>query len=208
MYFIPQIETKIMNEGWASFWHYNILKKLDLPPDLYIEFIKRHNDVIVPLQGSINPYFLGFEMYKDLNQKYGLEKIFEVRSMERDSSFIRRYFTKELCEKLNLFKYIEKDKKYVIKEVSDESGWKEIRDVLSNSCGTGTIPYIRITDCSRLDKTLTLQHAFDGRELQLEYTVETLKYIVDLWKHKVVLETYLDGKKIKIICDENKVIYT
>ncbi|AYD40556.1 SpoVR family protein [Clostridium fermenticellae] len=208
MYFIPQIETKIMNEGWASFWHYNILKKLDLPPDLYIEFIKRHNDVIVPLQGSVNPYFLGFELYKNLAEKYGIEKIFEVREMERDSSFIRRYFTEELCNKLNLFEYIEKNRNIIIEEISDETGWKNIRDTLSNSCGVGSIPYIIITDCSRFDKTLTLEHVFDGRELQLKYTIETLKYVVDLWKHKVVLKTYMDGRKTKIVCDENKVIYS
>ena len=63
-YFLPQIETKIMNEGWASFWHYNILKELDLPDELYLEFIKRHNDVIAPGYGSINPYFIGLRYLK------------------------------------------------------------------------------------------------------------------------------------------------
>lgn len=205
-YFIPQIETKIMNEGWASFWHYNILKKLNLPQKLYLEFIKRHNDVVVPLEGSINPYFLGFEIYKDLVKKYGEEKIFEVRLMERDESFIRRYLTKELCTKLNLFQYIKRDKNYIVDEISDDHGWKEIRNALSNSCGINTIPYIRVVNMSQLDKTLTLQHVFDGRELQFNYATETIKYIVDLWKHKVVLETNIDKKSVKIFCDENKKI--
>ncbi len=40
LYFLPQIETKIMNEGWASYWHYNILKKLNLPQGLHLEFLK------------------------------------------------------------------------------------------------------------------------------------------------------------------------
>lgn len=205
-YFIPQIETKIMNEGWASFWHYNILKKLDLPQNLYMEFVKRHNDVVVPLQGSINPYFLGFQIYNDLVEKYGIEKIFEVRSVERDESFIRRYLTKELCIRLNLFQYINKDKKYIIDEISDENGWRKIRNALSNSCGMGSIPYIRVTNMSKLDKTLILEHVFDGRELQLKYAIETIKYIVDLWKHKVILNTNIDGKKVRIVCDENKKI--
>lgn len=205
-YFVPQIETKIMNEGWASYWHYNILKKLDLPQKLYLEFIKRHNDVIVPLQGNINPYFLGFEIYKDLVEKYGLEKIFEVRFMERDESFLRRYLTKELCIKLNLFQYIKKDKNYIIEEISDDEGWKEIRNTLSESCGIGSIPNIRVEDMSMLDKTLTIEHVFDGRELQLQYAIETLKYVVDLWKHRVVLKTNLNGKEGKVICDENKKI--
>ncbi|MEL7598209.1 MAG: SpoVR family protein, partial [Clostridiaceae bacterium] len=132
-YFIPQIETKIMNEGWASYWHYNILKKLDLEPSLHLEFIKRHNDVITPMLGRINPYFMGFKIYEDIVEKYGIEKIFEVRALERDESFIRRYLTKELCEELNLFEYVKRNTNYEITEVSDDQGWRQIRNTLSSS---------------------------------------------------------------------------
>ncbi|MDP4146508.1 MAG: SpoVR family protein [Bacillota bacterium] len=203
-YFIPQIETKIMNEGWASYWHYNILKKLDLDTGLYLEFIKRHNDVIAPLEGSINPYFLGFKMYEDLVKRYGEEKIFEVRMMERDESFIRRYLTQELCTELNLFEYVKRGSDYIIKEVSDDNGWTYIRNNLSSSCGMGMVPHIRVVDMSRTDKTLTLEHVYDGRELNLVYAEETLKYIVDLWGHKVMLKTKLNGKEAIIGCDEYK----
>jgi stage V sporulation protein R len=90
-YFIPQIETKIMNEGWASFWHYRILNELNLPQEMHLEFIGRHNMVLRPHLGNINPYHLGFHVFKDIEKKYGLKKIFEVRELERDASFIRRY---------------------------------------------------------------------------------------------------------------------
>ncbi|MCY6355154.1 SpoVR family protein [Clostridium sp. ZS2-4] len=205
-YFIPQIETKIMNEGWASYWHYNILKKLDLEPSLHLEFIKRHNDVITPLIGRINPYFMGFKIYEDLVEKYGIKKIFEVRALERDESFIRRYLTKELCEELNLFEYAKRNMNYVITEVSDDEGWKKIRNTLSSSCGMGMIPHIRVIDMSKSDKTLTLEHVYDGRELQLDYAKETLRYIVDLWKHKVCLKTIIKEKEVTINCTENKLI--
>ncbi|MDP4176756.1 MAG: SpoVR family protein [Bacillota bacterium] len=206
-YFIPQIETKIMNEGWASFWHYNILKKLNLDSQLYLEFIKRHNDVITPIPGSINPYYIGFEIYKSLMERYGEKKIFEVRYMERDESFIRRYLTRDLCEELNLFEYFKKDNDYIIKNISDEDGWIEVRNTLSSSCGMGTIPYIRISDMSKSDKTLTLEHVYDGKELNMAYAESTLKYIVDLWGHKVILNTFISGRSISITCDENKKIY-
>lgn len=205
-YFIPQIETKIMNEGWASYWHYNILKKLDLEPSLHLEFIKRHNDVITPMLGRINPYFMGFKIYEDLVEKYGIEKIFEVRALERDESFIRKYLTKELCEELNLFEYVKRNTNYEITEVSDDEGWKKIRNTLSSSCGMGMIPHIRVIDMSKSDKTLTLEHVYDGRELQLDYTKETLKYIVDLWKHKVCLKTVIRGKEVLVNCNENKLV--
>lgn len=205
MYFIPQIETKIMNEGWASYWHYNILKRLGLPTELYLEFIKRHNDVITPLKGRLNPYYVGFKIYQDLVEKYGEKKIFEVRYIERDESFIRKYLTRELCEELNLFEYGKKGSDYIIQEVSDEDGWKEIRNTLSSSCGMGSVPLIRAVDVAK-DKTLTLEHVYDGRELQLSYAEETLKYISDLWGFKVKLKTVLDNKNIIINCDEAKKI--
>lgn len=205
-YFIPQIETKIMNEGWASYWHFNILNKLDLQQGLYLEFIKRHNDVIRPLEGSINPYYLGFEIYKDVENKYGIEKLFEVRQMERDESFLRKYLSQELCEKLNLFQYTIKENQLIVDEVADEDGWRMIRNTLSNNCGMGSIPNIRVMDMSRSDRTLTLQHLYDGRELKVNYAIETLKHVVDLWGHKVILKTRLDKKDMEIVCDESKKI--
>lgn len=176
-YFIPQIETKIMNEGWASYTHYNILKKLGLSQDLYLEFLKRHNDVIAPAIGGLNPYYIGFKIFEDIEKRYGREKLFEVREIERDSSFLRRYLTKELCEELNLFQYNERTFDIVIEEISDETGWKTIRDTLSYTAGMGNIPYIRVVDLNKKNYTLTLDNIFDGRALEMSYAKETLKYI-------------------------------
>ena len=205
-YFLPQMETKIMNEGWASFWHYNILKGLDLPDELYLEFIKRHNDVIAPGQGSINPYFVGFKIFEDILKRYGKDKIFEVRALERDESFLRKYLTQELCEDLNLFEYAAKNGNYVVKEVADDSGFKSIRNTLASSCGVGSIPLIRVTEMSQKDKTLILEHVFDGRELNIDYAEATLKYINELWGHTVTLQTTQIGNKIKIVCEDNKIV--
>ena len=207
-YFIPQIETKIMNEGWASFWHYNILKSLNLDSGLHVEFLKRHNDVVAPILGGLNPYFIGFKIFEDIDRRYGREKIFEVRKNERDSSFLRRYLTRELCEELSLFQYSKKSFDYIVKEVSDDDGWKEIRNYLSDTCGISSIPYIRVTNLNKRDLSLTLEHNFDGRELELSYAKETLKYLQDLWGHKVILLTKnKDNKSIEIVCNEDRNIY-
>ena len=53
-YFLPQIETKIMNEGWASHWHHRIMMSIDLPQELVLEFLVRHNQVICPHPGGLN----------------------------------------------------------------------------------------------------------------------------------------------------------
>jgi len=203
-YFLPQIETKIMNEGWASFWHYNILNKLELPQSMHIEFLRRHNEVIRPLKTSINPYYIGFKIFENLNEKYGMKKIFEVREIERDQSFIRRYLTQQLCSEMNLFEYVTAGNDYMVSEVSDDEGWRIIRDTLCNTVGIGSIPIIRVEEWNQKDNTLILTHEYDGRELELSYAYETLKHLVDLWNGKLLLITQLEGKKKNIACDEQK----
>ena len=206
-YFIPQIETKIMNEGWASYTHYNILKELDLPQDLHLEFLKRHNDVIAPMIGGLNPYYIGFKIFEDLDKRYGRDKIFEVREIERDSSFLRRYLTRELCEELNLFEYNHRTFDTVIEEISDDEGWKKIRDTLSYTAGMGNIPYVRVIDLDKKDYTLTLENIFDGRALELSYAKETLRYVQELWGHRVKLITKgTDNQEIIVTCDQDKKI--
>lgn len=208
-YFMPQIETKIMNEGWASYWHYHILKGLDLPEALYLEFIKRHNSVVIPVKGGLNPYYLGFELYKDLEERYGREKIFEARSLDRDQSFIKRYLTKDLCMRLNLFEYVKERDDYAISQVPDDAGWIKIRDTLSSAVGMGMVPVIRAIDVSSRDRALTLEHVFDGRELDKAYAEQTLKQLAGLWGHRVGLKTCLNGINVLMTCGEDmKVAYT
>lgn len=206
-YFIPQIETKIMNEGWASYFHYKILNRLDLPQEMHMEFLTRHNQVIRPFLGNVNPYYVGFKIFKDLEEKYGKEKIFEVRKMERDASFIRRYLTKELCYEMNLFQYKKRDKDYLIEEISDEEGYKIIRNTLASSTGMGSIPCIKVMEVLKKDNTLLIMHEYDGRELELSYAYETLRYLQTLWGGKVELRTTVDNIKKRVICDESRNIF-
>ncbi len=205
-YFIPQIETKIMNEGWASYWHYRLLNQLNLSQDLYMEFLTRHNQVVRPFLGSINPYYMGFKIFMDLEKRYGKDKIFEVREMERDQSFIRKYLTEELCQEMNLFQYDKKGRDYEIVEVADELGWQQIRNTIANQVGMGGIPYIKVIEFNQKDGSLVLEHEFDGRELELAYAYETLKYVRELWGNKVILKTQIGQANKLIICDENKKI--
>lgn len=208
MYFIPQIETKIMNEGWASYWHYEILNELKLPQGLHMEFLKRHNQVIRPMEGQLNPYYVGFKIFQDLARRYPdqPDKIFGVRQLERDESFIRRYLTQELCREMNLFEYRKMDSDYVISEISDEEGWKKIRDTIAMSAGMGSIPLIRVDEWDKRDNLLIMEHVYDGRELELTYANATLKHLVDLWDGPVMLHTVLDGKRKAILCDADKKI--
>lgn len=190
-YFIPQIETKIMNEGWACFWHYKILNHLDLPQSLYLEFIKRHNQVIASRPGVLNPYYLGFKMFSKLEQEG--QEIFHIREQERDVSFIRRYLDQDLGQELNLLEFQKEKHDYVVREISDERGWKKIRDTLIMNVGMNAIPVIRVMEMDRA-KILHLEPEWDGRELLLDYAHQTIKYLARLWGNKVRLRVQINGE--------------
>src|SRR5438093_9497559 len=221
-YFIPQIETKIMNEGWASFWHKRILEALDLPQSLRLEFIVRHTQVLSPNPGSLNPYHIGMKVWEDIERRWSdasqeterdhapkkksaREKLFEVREVERDSSFLRRYLTEELVRELNLFEYQSRGNEKVISRVADEDSWQAIKDTLIQNVGTGTIPVIKVEDADYgNNRCLFLKHYHDGRDLQIEYAEKTLQYLRQLWGRDVVLETVVNDKKSLLCYSEDK----
>ena len=78
LYFYPQRQTKIMNEGWATFWHYNLLYELYdeglLTEGNMLEFLQSHTNVVYqpefdsPYYSGINPYTLGFAMFSDIRR--------------------------------------------------------------------------------------------------------------------------------------------
>ncbi len=223
-YFIPQIETKIMNEGWASFWHKRILDHLDLPQDLRLEFIVRHSQVLTPHPGGINPYHIGMKIWEDIEKRWdtptptndndsprkaksGMEKLFEVREVERDTSFLRRYLTEELIRELNLFEYQTRGNEQVVSQVADEDGWRSIKQTLIQNVGTGTIPVIKVEDADyNQNRTLLLKHYHDGRDLQLEYAEKTLQYVRQLWGWDVALETIINEKPSLLCFSGDKLV--
>jgi len=202
-YFIPQIETKIMNEGWASYWHKRILDSLDLEPDLSIEFIVRHNQVVRPHEGGLNPYHIGLRIWEDIHKRAGADgdaAIFTVSETDRDTSFLRRHLGEELIRDLDLFQYQRKGNDYVITEVADDDGWREIRNTLIASVGMNTVPVIRVIDGDSGGKrTLVLEHVHDGRDLHPEYAERTLAFVYQIWQREVALETVIGGKRQTLV---------
>jgi stage V sporulation protein R len=211
-YFIPQIETKIMNEGWASFWHKRILDALELPQEIHLEFLVRHNQVVRPIPGGLNPYHLGLKMWEDIERcgdrstpeerenlspgKTGRHLLFETREVDRDPSFIRRWLSERLMRELDLFRYEAKGEDLVVTEVSDDDGWRQVKETLIKSVGMGSIPVIRVDDADyNHNRTLFLVHAHDGRDLQLEYAEKTLAFVHRLWGRETVMESVVNGKR-------------
>jgi stage V sporulation protein R len=206
-YFIPQMQTKIMNEGWASFWHARIMRELDLADNAHIEFADLHSAVVSPQKGKLNPYYLGYKMFENIERTWdnpsagdrekfgrtggdGRAKIFEVREVESDVSFLRNYLTEELCEELDLFVYeLVEEEAWTI----SEKRWERVRDQLVANMTNFGFPYLQIEDGDyNGNRELYLKHCYEGTELDLRYARKALEHVQTLWGRAVHLETVTD----------------
>jgi stage V sporulation protein R len=194
MYFIPQIKTKILNEGWASFWHYKILHELNLPQEYHIPFLKMHNAVVRPHIGGINPYHVGFYLFQKIEKEIGLDECFLIREAHDDESAIRMYLDENDFRELNLFTYSKnKGGETFIDEVSDHDDWKTVRNTLLRNTGVNSIPRIYAHDIKK-DKSLVLKHDHDGRDLDLEYADKVTENVRHLWPEGAVLFTIIEDE--------------
>ncbi len=209
LYFWPQLETKIMNEGWASYWHSRILREMDLTSDESIEFAKLHSSVIAPSRTSINPYRLGISIFEDIEKRYnnpteemkkrgvtpgsGREKLFEVREIESDISFIRNYLTKDIVRDEDLYLFQKQGREYKIVD----KDWTEVRDQLITMRVNGGFPYITVENGDYLrNGELYLKHHYEGVELDIQYLERTMPYIHQLWGRTVHMETVVEDKEV------------
>jgi len=201
LYFWPQIRTKVMNEGWASFWHYRILHDLELEDEHHIPFLKTHNAVLRPWGLKINPYHLGFEIFKDIEKRFGIEECFAARETCNDENFIMQYLTEEKAIELNLFTFSPKGRKnpdWTVDDVLDgEESWYDVRAALLQSVAGNMIPAIYVDDL-RKDNTLVLRHEHDGRDLELDYADNCVKLLKNIWNGPIKLLTEIEEEEFEI----------
>ncbi|MFJ7934914.1 SpoVR family protein [Sporosarcina sp. NPDC096371] len=218
LYFWPQLETKIMNEGWASYWHQRIIREMELTTEETIEFATLNANVVQPSKTSINPYYLGVKIFEDIEKRYnhpteemkmfgvqpnsGREKMYEVREIESDISFIRNYLTKELVQQGDLYLFEKKKSDYRITSKDHE----DVRDQLVSMRVNGGFPYIVVENGDYLrNGELYLVHQFDEMELDVRYLEHVLPYIHQLWGRIVHMETYVENKQVIFSYDGKKV---
>ncbi len=168
-YLYPQRHTKVMNEGWATFWHYTIMHRLyeeGLVTDGFmLEFLESHTNVIVQppfdhdFYTGINPYALGFAIFRDLKRicenpteedrrwfpeiagSPWLETLdFAMRNF-KDDSFIAQYLSPQVIRQFRLFGVLDDDaeSELEISAIHDEAGYQTIRQVLSEQYNLGSL---------------------------------------------------------------------
>ncbi len=166
-YFYPQKQTQVMNEGWATFWHYTIMNTLYdrgyITEGFMLEFLQSHSSVILQppydsqFFSGINPYTLGFAMMTDIRRicekpteedKRWFPDIagsdwittldFAMRNF-KDESFILQYLSPKVIRDLKLFTIVDDDRKKNIEVTSihDDSGYQKVREALSAQYNLG-----------------------------------------------------------------------
>ncbi|MEW6056102.1 MAG: SpoVR family protein [Bdellovibrionota bacterium] len=220
-YYAPQWQTKILNEGWASFWHSRIMTTRALKDSEVIDYADHHSGTLAMQPGRLNPYKVGIELLRDIEDRWnkgkfgkeydecddlvakkswdkklgkGREKIFEVRRVCNDVTFIDEYLTPEFCERYKLYTYHfnRRTNQY---EIADRD-FKKIKEKMLFGLTNMGQPFIYVADGNYLNKgELLLLHKHQGVDLDQRYTRETLKNVAEIWRRPVNIETEVDGQR-------------
>lgn len=200
---LPNIVTKIMNEGWATFWHDRIVRSLSgRPPGFEIEYARTMAGVLYPNLYGVNPYWLGLALWQDIWRRYetpdrsdseeadlpggqGDEMLFLIRRTHCDASFVSSYLSDRLIAELRLFSWLYEgdhldQEVYRITDVPDRQGFERIRRKLAATVGLNDRPIIRVLDAHYDgDRTLELGQVHDGRDLRLFKPDVSLRVLKD-----------------------------
>jgi stage V sporulation protein R len=232
-YFYPQRLTKVANEGAATFWHYTLLTELydsgEVDDGFAIEWKANHTAVVEqpdfdsPRFHGINPYALGFSIYRDIRRvcerptdedrewfpqlagSSWQEAIAFAMANFKDDSLIEQYLSPKVMRDLRLFMLHdgEDDRRhYDVAAIHNEDGYLKLRQALAAQyrleAHTPSIVVARSGDDN--ERALLLQHRVEnGRLLEAESTETVLKYVKELWKFDVVLEEVdAAGGRLKI----------
>ncbi len=197
-YFMPQRMTKIMNEGWASFWHSRILTGGVLDPGEIVDFADCHSGATAAAGGQLNPYKLGIELFRTAEAR-GMD-IFRLRRIHNDASIIDEIVDEEFARRNSLFVF-GKNGRTGRTEVM-ERDWHAVKERLLLDLAWGGLPQIEVVDEDHEGRgELLLQHHHDGRDLQLAHAGDTLKNVARMWGKKAHLLTQEEGAGRKLTSD-------
>ena len=230
-YFAPQAMTKIMNEGWASYWHSTILTQKALTAAEVIDYADANSGVLATAPGRLNPYKLGIELLRNVEDRWnrgqfgkewnecdsmeqkrnwdlrtglGRKKLFEVRKMYNDITFIDEFFTLEFCidQKFYTFGFQERTGNWEI--MTRE--FKKVKDQLLKQLTNRGQPVIVVEDGNFENRSeLLLRHVHEGTDLDGSQARDTLRNAAKLWTRPVSLLTKLDGKGKLLRCEDGNI---
>ena len=197
-YFQPQRMTKIMNEGWASFWHSRMLTGGVLDSSEIVDFADCHSAATVTAPGRMNPYKLGIELFRHA-EATGRD-IFRLRRIHNDATFVDELVDEEFVERQLMFVY-DRNGRSGRAEVADRD-WRAVKRRVLLDLSWGGMPQIELAAVDpEGDGELVLVHRHDGRDLQLAQAQETLLRLEGVWGGPVHLRTREEGQDRLIKCE-------
>ncbi len=229
-YFAPQRQTKILNEGWASFFHSQIMTRFALDETELIDYAEHHAGTLATSPGQLNPYKLGIELLRHIEDRWnrgafgpayeqcedvraranwdqglgkGREKIFEVRRIYNDVGLIDTFLTKEFAEEQQLFtyRYNPHQRAYEI----DSRDFADIKRQLLFGLTNFGEPIIEVTDANYQNRgELYLTHRWEEVELRDDYAVAALENLQAIWNRPVHLETQMTDRGSVLLSYDGK----
>jgi stage V sporulation protein R len=219
-YFAPQRQTKILNEGWASYWHSKIMTEKALKASEIIDYADHNAGVLSAAPGQFNPYKVGISLLRHIEERWdkgrfgkewsecddyeirrtwdkrlglGRQKIYEVRRLYNDVTFLDEFFTEDFCRENQFFSFSmnERSGNY---EIDSREFYKVKQKILFQLTNFGE-PFIFVEDANHENRgELLLHHRHEGQDLHDEHARATLNALERIWRRPVNLRTTLDSK--------------
>ena len=230
-YFAPQGQTKIMNEGWATYWHSYMMTRYHLRDDELITYCDHHSGTLASSPGQLNPYKMGVELLRDIEERWnkgrfgkayeecesieqrrlwntnlnqGREKIFEVRRIHNDITFIDEFLTPEFVDRYQLYHY--RRDPNTGRMVAVERDFDRIKQTMLFMLTNHGQPYIYVVDGNYANRSeLYLAHKHLGVDLDIKYAGECLKNLCKLWHRPVHIQARIKDEMMLFTCEDNEI---
>lgn len=227
-YFVPQAMTKIMNEGWASYWHSKLMTRHFLEASEIVQYADQHSGVVHMPPGGFNPYKIGLELFKDIERRWntgqhgpewerlegvgererfddrsnrGRDKIFEVRRIYNDVSFIDEFLTEEFVERHRMYQTRRDPQTGEVRVVSRD--WKRVKQTLLHHLTNRGEPFVSVVDGNYANRgELYLAHQWTGLEVDAAKAGEVLTNLRLIWGRPVHLQMRLKDEMCLLSCQE------
>lgn len=210
-----------------SYWHSRLMTTKILDASEIIDYADNNAGVLATSGGRLNPYKLGVELFRNIEERWdkgqfgkeweecddldakrhwnlrlglGKQKIFEVRSLYNDVTFIDEFLTADFCrdQKLFSFSWSNRNERYEI----ESREFKQVKDKLLFQLTNAGNPFLYVEDANYDNRgELLVRHDHQGLDLKADYARECMKSLVRVWKRPVSLLTVVEGKSVMIRYD-------
>ncbi len=204
-----------------SFWHSTIMTQKAVSSAEIVSFADLHSGVVATSSGRLNPYKLGLELLRDIEDRWnkgrfgkdyddcddirakrtwdrqlglGRQKIFEIRRLYNDVTFIDEFLTPEFVMEHQLFTFrYNRDTDFY--EIASRE-FQEVKEKLLFRLTNFGQPFIYVEDANYNNRSeLYLRHRLEGVDLKMDYARETLRNLFKIWTRPVHLETVIEERK-------------